>query len=104
VHLNLISSITSTKIEKIILAESPAFKLSVGDTYWTKLDDVLVNLAGRREHKVGLEVVFAGVTVTWDGKLDLGKYLPMFVERGRMVVLDTKDQPVCHSDEAGERG
>jgi hypothetical protein len=32
-HLNLISSLTSAKIEKIIFTHSPAFKLSVGHPY-----------------------------------------------------------------------
>jgi hypothetical protein len=102
-HLNLVSSITSSRIEKITLDRSPAFMLPAGHTYWTRLDEVFVRLVGRREYKAGLEVVFAGVVVAWDGKLDLGKYLPMFVEKGRMVVLDTKRRSIYRSDEAREK-
>jgi hypothetical protein len=98
-ELNLVSSITSANIEKIKLTHSTGFQLSAGHNYWTQLDDILVRLTGRREYKVGLEVVFDKVSVTWDGKLDLGKYLPVFVEKGRMTVLDAKGQLVYCSDE-----
>jgi hypothetical protein len=102
-ELDLISSITSTKIEKITLAHSPAFELPADDTYWTRLDDILVKLAERSTHPPGLEVEFLRVRC-WDErpKSDLAEYLPKFVEVGWVMVLDWEGNLICSSD--GARG
>ena len=88
-ELDLVSSITSTKIEKIIFAHSPTFDLPTRHTYWAWLDDVLVELVGRSEYKLRLEMGFQGVYVAPSKKSEsyLTKRLPKFVEKGRMVVL-----------------
>ncbi|KAF9791921.1 hypothetical protein BJ322DRAFT_1102454 [Thelephora terrestris] len=85
--LGLLSSITSTKIEKIILASQYGFERLVEQTHWTKLDAVLIELAERSMHGPRLEVAFRDVNGGWDKNTDFSKYLPKFVERGRVVVL-----------------
>ena len=105
-ELDLVSSITSTKIEKITFAHSPAFDLPTRHTYWARLDDVLVELVGRSEYKLRLEVEFQGVYVAPSKKSEsyLTKRLPKFVEKGRMVVLGPGGNVLYCSDEAkGER-
>lgn len=92
-ELNLISSITSTKIEKIILTCSPAFGLSASDTYWTRLDEMLVELAGRSKRK--LEMEFRSVS---DGKLVTVNYLPKFRGKGRVVVFGGQREMIHCSD------
>lgn len=103
-ELDLISSITSTKIEKIIFTHAPAFELSVGHTYWTRLDDALVKLAERSKRKLRLEVAFRCVNGVWDDKPDLRKYLPRFVEKGRMTVLGHEYEVLYSSDEVKGAG
>ena len=103
VELDLVSSITSATIEKIILTHSTAFRLPAGHAYWMQLDDVLIQLVGRLERGLRLGVEFRDVTVTWRGRPDLGEHLPMFVEKGRMMVFDIKDKLIYCSDDVGER-
>jgi hypothetical protein len=100
-NLDLISSISSTKIEKIILTRSVVFRFSEARTAWARLDKILVQLVHRSKRST-LEVEFRDVSVTWEGKLNLGKYLPMFVEKGRMTVLDPEGQLIYCSDGAAE--
>ena len=102
-ELNLVSSITSTNIEKIILTHSTAFRLPTGHAYWTQLDDILIRLVGRLERGLRLEVAFRDVTVTWRRRSDLGEHLPMFVKKGRMMVFDIRKRPIYCSDDFGER-
>jgi hypothetical protein len=102
--LNLISSITSTDIEKIIFSRSGALDRPVSGTFWTQLDHLLVELSERPRYKLMLEVEFRG---TWniEGKdFDRKKtYLPRFVKKGRMTVWDGWNSwhPIYCS---GERG
>ena len=42
--LNIISSVTPIKVEKITLNHTAAFLHSVGHTFWTELDDILIKL------------------------------------------------------------
>ena len=42
--LNIISSVTSIKIEKITLNHTAVFLHSVGHTFWTELDNILIKL------------------------------------------------------------
>ena len=99
-ELAIISSIASTKIEKITLGRSSAFELFAGHAHWAQLDEILVNLAERSECKLGLEVEFRDPFVTQDEKLESGltKYLPRFVEKGRMVVSDSDGGLIYCSD------
>lgn len=98
-ELKLISSITSTKIEKITLAHLPAFGLSLDHTYWTQLDVILVKLAEQSEHKPALEVAFRGVNGMWDEESGLRMYLPRFAEKGQMVVLSREYEVLYSSNE-----
>jgi hypothetical protein len=102
-HLRLISSITSTKIERIILTRLPAFDRPAGDSYWMELDDLLVKLVERLRYNLGLDMEFRDVSLAWHGKRDFGECLPMFVERGRITVIDVEGQLIYRSDEGGER-
>ena len=101
-ELVLISSIASTKIKRIIIKYSPAFELSVGHTYWKELDTVLVRLDEQSEYKLRLEVEFRGSYGVLDKcqEPDLTRYLPRFVEKGRMIVFDPDEKVLFCSDEA----
>lgn len=98
-ELDFVSSITSTKIQKIILANSPAFELSVGHPYWRKFDGILIKLVEQSGPGHGLEVGFRGGEGVSD-KTDLRKYLPRFVEKGRIVILGDEYEVLYTSDEA----
>lgn len=97
-ELNLLSSITSMSVEKIILTHSTAFRLPAGHAYWAQLDHILVQLVERSERGLRLEVEFRDVSVTWRGDADLGKCLPAFLRKGGMMVSDTKNEVVYRSD------
>ena len=101
-ELDHISSIASTKIKRIIIKYSPAFVLRGDHTYWKELDNILVRLAERSEYKLRLEVEFRGSYVVSDkGQVpDLMRYLPRFVEKGRMIVFDPDEKVLFCSDEA----
>ena len=98
----LLSSIASTKIKRIIIKFSPAFELPVGHTHWKGLDAVLVRLAEQSEYKLRLEVEFRGTYDMSDKcqEPDLTKYLPRFVERGRMVVFGPDEKVLFCSDKS----
>ena len=100
-ELDLISSIASTKIKRIIIKYSPAFELRVGHTYWKKLDNILVRLAERSEYKLTLEVEFRSPYGASDKgqEPDLTRYLPRFVEKGRMIIFDPDEKVLFYSDE-----
>jgi hypothetical protein len=57
-------------------------------------------LAERSESKLGLTVEFRDPFVTQDEKLKLGlaKYLPRFVEKGRVIVSDSDGRLIYCSD------
>lgn len=101
-ELNIISSITSINIEKITLSHTAAFLLSVGHTFWTQLDDILIKLIERPKYQRRLEVEFRN-TLTRGEQFDPRTYLPKFVERGRLVVRDPKGKLIYCSDEPRER-
>jgi hypothetical protein len=87
-ELKLLSSITSTKIEKIIITHSASFWFLVGQAYWTQLDDILNRLVGQLEQGLGLEVEFRKMDVPErEIRPDLGKFLPMFMKKGRVKVF-----------------
>lgn len=103
VDLNLLSSVTSTKIEKITITSSTASRLPAGHARWVRLDDILNRLVEGLERGLKLEVEFRKVRAPWVGReLDLGERLPMFVKRGRMTVFDKNGLIYC-SDGVGER-
>jgi len=84
---NLISSITSTNIQRITFTPPLSHKRqSVPDRPdWTKLDNCLCQLVGRLERGVRLEVVFQALDRPWwSGELDFEKYLPRVFEKGRV--------------------
>ena len=79
-ELDLISSITSTNIQKIRFAVSP-----VQDRPgWTQLDDSLCRLVDRLECGLRLEMSFrdAAMQKWWTGEQVLEKHLPRFYEKG----------------------
>jgi len=86
-ELNLISSITSTNIQKIAFTRpySPPESLPLDHPNWTKLDYSLCQLVDRSE--CGLEVEFQALDVQawWSGELGFKKYLPRFFEKGERV-------------------
>ena len=98
--LVLISSITSTKIEKITLNYPSTFGLFVGQAYWTRLDNILVKLGEQSECELGLLVEIQAALVTRDEELT--EYLPRFVEKGRAIVLDMREGSIHSSDKDGE--
>jgi hypothetical protein len=68
-----------------------------------ELDDLLVKLVERLRYNLGLDMEFRDVSLAWHGKRDFGECLPMFVERGRITVIDVEGQLIYRSDEGGER-
>lgn len=102
VELTLASSIISTTFGKLVLTHSTSFRLPVGHTYWTKLDDILIRLVRQLDRGIKFEVEFRDVFVTWCVKLDLREYLPMFVRKGRMRVFDLKKRLIYCSECSGE--
>ena len=60
VGLNIISSVTSIKIEKITLNHTAMFLCSVSHTFWTELNDILIKLIEWSEYQQWLEVEFQG--------------------------------------------
>ena len=101
-ELDFISSVASTNIEKIIINRSAELDHPVGDDFWTQLDDVLAELAERRECKlVRLEVEFWG---NWGvvGGMERDQkmaFLPKFVEKGGMIFwVCWNSHPICCPD------
>jgi hypothetical protein len=103
-ELDLISSITSTRIEKITLNYYSTFGLFVRRAYWTRLDNILVKLGKQSECELGLLVKIRVALVSpgeelWSG---LTEYLPRFVEKGRVIVSDSRERLIHSSDGVGE--
>ena len=103
-ELGFISSVTSTNIEKIIINSCSLSNDSVRDTFWTQLDDILIELVERLGSEIRLEVEFRG---NWDVGAKIfdqkKSCLPRFVEKGRMIVRDCWNRPIYSSDHPGER-
>ena len=103
-EVDLISSITSMNIQKIIFRSASEFReFSMGHNYWTQLDDVLWRLADRPNYKLRLEVEFRHVWDGWSGGSSLEKHLPRFLEKGRLRVTNGEDTLIYCSDSAEGR-
>ena len=100
VELNLLSSITSAKIEKIVISRSTAFQLPVVHAYWSRLDDILSRLVEGLEPGLRLVVEFREVSIGLDERRL--ERLPMFLKKGRMAIFDENELLYC-SDNVGER-
>lgn len=96
-ELDVISSIESRKIEKIIFANTNAFGHLVDNAFWTRLDDILIELVGRLDCK--LEVEFRDAKLGTKGWFNKKAPLPKFVEEGRVIVSDELGDLVYCSDE-----
>ena len=94
-ELNLISTITSTSIQRIIfnrsfvLQEIPAPDLPD----WTRLDRSLCQLVGRLGRGLRLSVEFKALDAQawWDGDLDFRKHLSMFYEKSLVRPVANED-------------
>ena len=101
-NLDTISSVTSTKIEKIVVTSSITFSYPASHDFWTRLDHILVKLVELSEFtEPRLEVEFRD---SRDIGLenDFGKktHLPRFVKkRGRMTILDRQNCLIYCSDD-----
>src|ERR1700759_3143755 len=96
-ELNLISSITSTNIQKITFIKARGFPESPqGHTYWTKLDTSLCQLINQSRCKFPLEAEFQVAHMDVRGrKQDFGKYLPRFIEsNGRVRVVNKSNSTI----------
>ena len=80
-ELNLISSITSTKIQRIAFARALTLQgpPALGHSDWAKLDDSLCQLVDQSECGLQLEV---DEQAWWGGELGFKKHLPRFHEKG----------------------
>jgi len=87
---NLISSITSTNIQRITFTRPLQFKgqQAVDDPDWTRLDDSLCRLVDRLKCGPQLEVGFLALNAQqwWSGELGFKKCLPRFYEKGETGV------------------
>ena len=85
-ELDLISSITSTKIQSIKFTESypPYISLNSDQFGWTQLDNCLCQLVDQLECGLLLVVEFQGLNEQpwWGGELGFRKYLPRSYEKG----------------------
>ena len=85
---DLLSSITSTHIEKIALNLGRSFRKLLPDhAYWGKLDRSLCHLADRLGCEGRLEVTIQIISKDGELEYDYGKYLPMFHGKGRVRVV-----------------
>ena len=85
---DLLSSITSTNIEKIALDLGHSFyKFSPDHAYWRKLDHSLCHLVDRLGCEGRLEVTIQTVKLHDKLGYDYGKHLPMFHGKGRVRVV-----------------
>jgi len=86
VELNLISSITSTKIQRIAFTRplTPEEQDIPDHPNWSQLDNLLCQLVDRLDCGLRLEVEFRALNAQewWSGELGFEKYLPWFHEKG----------------------
>ena len=86
-ELDLISSITSTNMQRITFARplTPQETPTLGYSNWPELDDSLCRLVDRLECGLQLEVEFKALNgqAWWDGELGFRKHLPKFYEKGK---------------------
>jgi len=100
---DLLSSITSTNMQKIIFAQSYAFCGSfMGSTYWPRLDDSLCQLVGQLGCEHLLEVEFRALAVP-HGELDIERYLPMFYKKGRVRIVHELTKMIIYCSDRAER-
>ena len=76
--LDLIKSVESTNVEKIIIHRCPAYDYGIDFNFWRDLDDILIQFFKRPRNKRKLEVEFRGGKAIWGWWIDL----PRFVEQG----------------------
>jgi len=84
-ELNLISSITSTKIQRITFTQPPVRERGVDYSHiWPQLDESLCKLVDRLERGTRLEVEFRALNAQawWGGKHGFKKHLPKSYEKG----------------------
>ena len=101
-RLQIILSVESIHIEKIIFIRRDGYNRPVDNTFWTHLDDTLIELVERPGYKLRLEAEFRG---NWNEEFDKEIHLPKFVEKGRMTVWDgwNLKQIYYSNDKSGER-
>ena len=82
-ELNLISSITSTKLQRIAFTQLLTRTPQPDRARWIQLDNSLCQLVDRLEGGVRLKVEFQTLNeeAWWDGKLGFKKHLPRFYEK-----------------------
>ena len=83
-ELALISSITSTRIQRITFAGPLIRERAVENSHiWPQLDDSLCKLVGRLECGIWLEVEFRALNAQawWGGKHGFRKHLPKSFEK-----------------------
>jgi hypothetical protein len=97
-ELVCISTIRSTKIEKIIIRRYPDYRYRLDVTNWARLDEILIGLVelpGRcTETKLEVEFRYS------DPDMELGDeevYLPKFIERGLVTVWGRQGEVVYRS-------
>lgn len=99
-ELDIVSSITSTNIEKIIINRRAAF-YPVGDVVWTQLDNILTELAEKSEHNVRLKVEFRGGWIAERKEFDQKSHLPKLIGKGQVTIWDGLDKLIYCSDALG---
>jgi hypothetical protein len=97
--LDILLSITSINIQKIIVCPSYSFRqFPVGHAYWMRLDDVLCQLVDRPEYKLQLEVEFSSPRRTWGEGSDSKMRLPRFHEKGPVRFVGFEHERIYCSD------
>ena len=91
----LISSITSTNIEKITLTLSHGFYRFLPDhRYWRLLDNSLCQLVDRLG--CGGQLIVEIQTYDFGGGMEYGEYLPKFHEKGQVRVVDEASDSIIY--------
>ena len=98
-QLDFVLSVTSTKIERIIIYRSRKIVHPVGDAVWTRLDSLLTELAERLVNGIRLEVEFRGSWDVGENEFEQKKVrLPGFIEKGRITLWSCDNELVYCSD------
>ena len=94
----LISTIQSMEIQKIIITRSDALSVSSTGTYWEQLDEALTELVERLGRRRSLKVEIQAVRFPEDYKATLGRegdYLQKFRGlSGKVKFLNPKEEPL----------